>query len=41
MASQAGMGCRIFLSQLSQHLPNVVDGMTPKGQLPDEGTISI
>jgi uncharacterized protein YidB (DUF937 family) len=29
-----------FLSQLSQHLPRVVDGMTPNGRLPDEGIVS-
>lgn len=41
MASQAGMGSGDFLSQLSQHLPNVVNGMTPNGRLPDEGTVSV
>jgi uncharacterized protein YidB (DUF937 family) len=41
MASQAGMAPHDFLSQLSQHLPRVVDGMTPNGQIPDEGTISV
>ena len=41
MASQAGMAPNDFLSQLSQHLPNAVNGMTPNGQLPDEGTISV
>lgn len=41
MASQAGMGSQDFLSQLSQHLPNVVHGMTPNGQLADEGSISV
>ena len=41
MASQAGMGSGDFLSQLSQHLPNVVHGMTPNGTLPDEGTVSV
>jgi uncharacterized protein YidB (DUF937 family) len=30
-----------FLSQLSQHLPSVVDGMMPNGQVPDKGTISV
>ena len=38
MASQAGMEPQDFLSQLSQHLPNAVHGMTPNGQLPDQGT---
>ena len=41
MANQAGMQPQDFLSQLSQHLPNVVHGMTPNGQLPDEGTVSV
>lgn len=41
MASQAGMQPNDFLSQLSQHLPNVVHGMTPNGQLPDEGSMSV
>ncbi len=41
MASQSGMAPGDFLSQLSQHLPNAVHGMTPNGQLPDEGTISV
>lgn len=41
MASQAGMQPGDFLSQLSQHLPNAVDGMTPSGRLPDEGTMSV
>lgn len=41
MASQAGMAPHDFLSQLSQHLPRVVDGMTPNGQIPEEGTISV
>ena len=35
MAAQAGMEPGDFLSQLSQHLPNAVNGMTPNGQLPD------
>lgn len=41
MASQAGMQQNDFLSQLSQHLPNAVNGMTPNGQLPNEGTMSV
>jgi uncharacterized protein YidB (DUF937 family) len=41
MASQSGMAPQDFLSQLSQHLPNAVNGMTPQGQLPDEGTVSV
>ena len=41
MASQANMAPQDFLSQLSQHLPNAVNGMTPNGRLPDEGTVSV
>lgn len=41
MANQAGMAPGDFLSQLSQHLPAAVHGMTPTGQLPDEGTVSV
>jgi uncharacterized protein YidB (DUF937 family) len=41
MARDAGMAPHDFLSQLSQHLPRVVDGVTPNGQLPDEGTLSV
>jgi len=41
MASQAGMQPNDFLSQLSQHLPDAVHGMTPNGRLPDEGTMSV
>ena len=41
MADQAGMAPPDFLSQLSQHLPNAVNGMTPDGQLPDEGSVSV
>ncbi len=41
MANQAGMQPNDFLSQLSQHLPNAVHGVTPQGQLPDEGTLSV
>lgn len=41
MSSQAGMAPHDFLSQLSQHLPNVVNGMTPNGRLPDEGSMSV
>ena len=36
MSDQAGMAPHDFLSQLSQHLPSAVNGMTPNGQLPDE-----
>ena len=41
MANQAGMEPGNFLSQLSQHLPQAVNGMTPDGQLPPEGSISV
>jgi uncharacterized protein YidB (DUF937 family) len=41
MASQADMQPQDFLSQLSQHLPNAVNGMTPNGRLPNEGTVSV
>ncbi len=41
MAGQAGMAPQDFLSQLSQHLPNAVNGMTPNGRMPDEGTVSV
>ena len=41
MATQAGMQPHDFLSQLSQHLPNAVHGMTPDGRMPDEGTMSV
>ena len=34
MASQAGLPKEDFLSQLAQHLPNAVSGMTPNGVLP-------
>ncbi len=41
MANQAGMPQGDFLSQLSQHLPAAVNGMTPNGRLPDEGSVSV
>ncbi len=41
MANQAGMQPGDFLSQLSQHLPAAVNGMTPNGRLPDEGSVSV
>ena len=41
MASQANMQPGDFLSQLSQHLPAAVNGMTPNGQLPNEGSMSV
>ncbi len=41
MSNQAGMAPQDFLSQLSQHLPSAVNGITPHGRLPDEGTVSV
>jgi uncharacterized protein YidB (DUF937 family) len=41
MANNAGMPVQDFLTQLSQHLPQAVDKMTPDGKLPDEGTLSV
>lgn len=41
MAAQAGMSHGDFLSQLSQHLPQAVDGMTPNGQVQDDGSVSV
>jgi uncharacterized protein YidB (DUF937 family) len=41
MANQSGMAPQDFLSQLSQHLPNAVNAMTPNGRLPDEGSVSV
>jgi uncharacterized protein YidB (DUF937 family) len=40
-AGQAGMEPHDFLSQMAQHLPNAVDQMTPNGQMPNEGTVSV
>ena len=41
MSQQAGMAPHDFLSQLSQHLPRAVDGMTPSGRVPEEGSMSV
>ena len=42
MANQAGMDQGDFLSQLSQHLPNAVNGMTPDGRVPaDDGSVDV
>lgn len=41
MANQANMQPGDFLSQLSQHLPHAVSGVTPNGQLPDEGSMAV
>ena len=40
MADQAGMDHGDFLQQLSQHLPQAVDGMTPNGQA-DDGSMNV
>lgn len=40
MADQAGMDHGDFLQQLSQHLPQAVDGMTPNGQA-DDGSVNV
>ena len=37
MSQQTGLAPHDLLSQLSQHLPNVVDRMTPNGQMPEGG----
>ncbi len=34
MSQQSGMPQQDMLSQMAQHLPSVVDGMTPNGQMP-------
>ena len=41
MANQAGMEPGDFLSQLSQHLPNFVNQMTPNGQMPNNGSVDV
>ena len=41
LATQSGVDQGTLLEQLSLHLPKVVDGMTPNGRLPDEGTVSV
>ena len=41
MASQAGLQPHDFLSQLAQHLPSAVDGMTPNGQVSGDGSMSV
>ena len=41
MAQQAGMEPGDFLSQLSQHLPNAVNGMTPNGRLPGNESVDV
>ena len=41
MAAQAGMEPGDFLSQLSQHLPNAVNGMTPEGRMPGNQSVDV
>ena len=41
MASQAGMNQGDFLSQLSQHLPSAINGMTPNGQVASDGSVDV
>jgi len=41
LETTTGIAPNDFLSQLSQHLPNAVNGITPNGRLPDEGEISV
>lgn len=41
MAQQAGMDQGDFLSQLSQHLPGAVDGITPNGRAGDNGSVDV
>lgn len=39
-ASQSGLSVSDFLSQLSQHLPQTIDHLTPNGQMPSGGSWS-
>ncbi len=41
MAQQAGMNQGDFLNQLSQHLPNAVNGMTPDGQVSTNSSVDV
>ncbi len=41
MSQQSGMPQQDLLSQLAQHLPSVVDRMTPNGQMPGNEPSSI
>lgn len=36
MANQSGMSTRDLLLQLSQHLPAIIDSLTPHGQVPGQ-----
>ena len=40
IASQSGMSRDELLSGLSQHLPDVIDHLTPDGRLPSESELS-
>lgn len=40
LASQAGVSPAEAGAQLSQHLPQLIDQLTPHGQLPDAGSLS-
>lgn len=39
LASQSGLSTEDVGSQLAQHLPGLVDKLSPEGQLPDAGTL--
>ncbi len=41
MSSQSGIPMHDLLAQLSQHLPGIVDRLTPGGQLPGAGSSTI
>ncbi len=41
MAQKAGMEQGDFLNQLSQHLPNAVNGMTPDGRAPGNASVDV
>jgi len=39
MASQAGLPVDQLLSGLSQHLPSIIDAMTPDGKVPEANSM--
>jgi uncharacterized protein YidB (DUF937 family) len=42
MASQSGLAPHDLLSQLSQHLPGLIDRLTPNGRLPEgDGPVNV
>ena len=41
MSQQSGIPQEDLLSQLAHHLPHVVDGMTPNGQVPSDEPSSV